>query len=292
MSIMTEIRDMALGLASRFQIPKVTGIVFPPFSEGGQPKDCEFMALALESGAGGISYVLLPDTSAGDYQALKPQSFIGTRPERYAEAFGGTDPVQNMLGLASVNAICQHVMRTSNYTPGIATDSLGLMNITNDDRVGMVGFFPPLLKYMHNSKAELVIVEKNEQLVERYPKLHVTLDAAELNTCNKVLCTSTTVLNDTLDDVLKQCTAAEHISVLGPTAGYFPDPLFARGIHVLGGRLVNDGMRLLQLISERKRWGAATQKLCFQACDYKGVPEPEEGQYPRPRLRWDWGQGR
>ena len=273
MRIMTEMRDMTLDLASRFQIPKIAGIVFPPFYEGGQPRDGEFMAMALEGGAGGISYVLLPAGSAGEYRDLKPQAFIGTRPEQYAESFGGTDPIQNMLGLASINAICQHVMRTTGCSPGAATDSLGLMNVEDGDRVGMVGFFPPLLKYMRDSNAELVIVEKNERLIEKYPQLHVTLDVTELNSCNKVLCTSTTLLNDTLDDVLLQCTAAEHISVLGPTAGYFPDPLFARGVHVLGGRVVNDGMLLLQLIAERKRWGVATQKLCFQACDYAGVPE-------------------
>ncbi len=270
MSIMTEMRDMALGIASGFQIPKVVGVAFPPFFAGGQPRDCEFMAMALEGGAGGLSYVLLPDSSAGDYRALKPQAFIGTRPELYAGAFGGTDPVQNMLGLAAINAICQHVMRVTGCAPGIAADSLGLMNIEDGDRVGMVGFFPPLLKYLQNRNAELVIVEKNELLIDRYPNLPVTLDLTELNSCNKVLCTGTTLLNDTLEEVLLQCPAAEHISVLGPTAGYFPDPLFARGVHVLGGRLVNDGMLLLQLIEERKRWGAATQKLCFQASDYDG----------------------
>jgi len=40
---------------------------------------------------------------------------------------------------------------------------------------------------------------------------------------------------------------------------------------VLGGRLVNDGQQLLQLLAERKRWGAATQKLCFQSCAYDGL---------------------
>ena len=80
-------------------------------------------------------------------------------------------------------------------------------------------------------------------------------------------------MNDTLDEVLQHCTAAQHITVLGPTAGYFPDPLFARGVHVLGGRFVNDGMLLLQLISERKRWGGATQKLCFNSCDYEGLSD-------------------
>lgn len=268
MSILTEMRDMALGLASRMQIPKIAGIVFPPFYEGGQPQDCEFMAMALEGGAGGLSYVLLPDSSAADFRALNPQSFIGTHPETYAAAFGGSDPLYNMLGLAAINAICQHVMRVSDFTPDIATDSIGLMNIKDGDRVGMVGFFPPLLKYLRGSNAELVIVEKNQQLVERYPNLHVTLDITALNRCNKVLCTSTTLLNDTLDEVLLHCTAAEHIAVLGPTAGFFPDPLFARGVDVLGGRMIKDGMLLLQLVAERKRWGAATQKLCFQACDY------------------------
>jgi uncharacterized protein (DUF4213/DUF364 family) len=270
MSLMTEMRDMAMGLASRFQIPKIAGIVLPPFYAGGQPEGTEFMALALESGAGGVSYLLLPDSSRDNYRTLKPQAFFGVRPEQFAEAFTGSDPLQDMLGLAAINAICQHVMRVSNFTPNTAVDSLGLMNIEAGDRVGMVGFFPPLMKYMRNRNAELIIVEKNASLIERYPNLHMTLDITELNACNKVLCTSTTLLNDTLDDVLQQCTAAEHISVLGPTAGYFPDPLFARGVHVVGGRLVNDGMLLLQLLSERKRWGAATQKLTFQASDYKG----------------------
>lgn len=276
MSIMKDIRDMALGLASRFEIPRIEGVVFPPFYEGGQPKDCEFMAMALESGAGGISYVLLPDNRAEDYRSLTPKPFIGARPEQYAEGFTGSDPIQDMLGLAAINAICQHVMRVTDCTPGAATDSLGLMSLEEGDRVGMVGFFPPLLKYMQGSKADLVIVEKNEQLVDRFPKLPVTLDVTALRSCNKVICTSTTVLNDSLDEVLQQCTSAEHISVLGPTAGFFPDPLFARGVHVLGGRIVHDGRFLLQLISERKRWGEATQKLCFQAREYEGLPDPSE----------------
>jgi len=271
MRIMTEMRDLALGLASRFQIPKIAGIVFPPFYEGGQPKECEFMALALEGGAGGVSYLLLPDSSAGEYRSLKPQSFIGTRPEQYVEGFDGANPVQNMLGLACINAICQHVMRVSDCVPDAAIDSLGLMNIEDGDRVGMVGFFPPLLKYMQNRNAELIIVEKNQQLVERYPKLHVTLDVSELNTCNKVLCTSTTLLNDTLDDVLQQCTNAQHISVLGPTAGYFPDPVFTHGVDVVGGRIVKNGELFLKRLAEKKRWGDATQRIFFQKETYAGI---------------------
>ena len=271
MSIMVELRDMALRLAAEFQIPKIVGIVFPPFIEGGQPQNSEFMAMVLEGGAGGISYVLLPDTSVEAYRNLKPEFFVGTSPEQYLDAFGGTDPLYNMLGLAAINSICQHVMRVSDIVPDVAADSLGLLNIEDGDCVGMVGFFPPLLKYLRNSNTELIIVEKNKTLIDRYPNLNVTLDVDELKRCNKVLCTGTTLLNDTLDEVLAYCSAAEHISVLGPTAGYFPDPLFKRGVDVLGGRMVKDGALLLELIAEGKKWGAATQKLCFQASHYRGL---------------------
>lgn len=281
MRMMTEMRDMALGLAARMPMPKIAGVVFPPFSAEGQPAGSEFMAMALDSGAGGVSYLLLPESSAADYRALEPRMFVGSRPEQYAEAFGGSDPVQNMLGLAAINAICQQAMRVTGCAPGAATDSIGLMNIEDGDRVGMVGFFPPLLKYMRGSKAELVIVEKKAQLVERYPNLHVTLDMTALNRCNKVLCTSTTLLNGSLDEVLKECPEARHITVLGPTAGYFPDPLFAKGVHVLGGRLINDGRQLLKLIAEGRRWGDATQKLCFQAAEYQGLEALLQSALPR-----------
>ncbi|TYO99648.1 putative heavy-metal chelation protein [Geothermobacter ehrlichii] len=278
MSVMTELREMALGLAARFSIPKIAGIVFPAVGESGQPGDCaadacRFMAMALDGGAGGISYLLLPDDSVADYRTLQPRSFVGTRPEKYAEAFGTSDPVRDMLGLAAINAICQHVMRVTGRVPENAADSLGLMNIAEGDRVGMVGFFPPLVRYMRDSRAELVIVEKKAELVDRFPDLQVTLDVSALQGCNKILCTGTTVLNDTLDEVLAHCRNAEHVSVLGPTAGYFPDPLFARGVHVLGGRFVDDATLLLKLISEGRKWGEATRKLCFEADGYQGIDD-------------------
>lgn len=268
MRIMTELRELALGLATRFSMPRIAGVALPPLTDGAQPGGAEFVAMALDSGAGGLSYLMLPDSRVSAYQALDPQAFVGSRPEQYAETFGCDDPLKNMFGLAAINAICQQVMRATGRTPATAPDSIGLMEIVDGDRVGMVGLFPPLLKYMLGRRAALVIVEKNPQLIDRYPNLNVTLDITELRNCNKVLCTSATLLNDTLDDVLLQCRGAEHITVLGPTAGFFPDPLFDRGVHVLGGRLVNDGQQLLRLIGEHQRWGDVTRKLVFQSRDY------------------------
>jgi uncharacterized protein (DUF4213/DUF364 family) len=135
----------------------------------------------------------------------------------------------------------------------------------------MVGLFYGLIKTIKEAKAELVVIEKNEQLIQKYPDLPITLDATKLSTCNKILCTSTTIMNNSLDEILAQCSPDAFVSIIGPTAGYFPDPLFARGVDVVGGRIVQNGELFLQQLAEKKPWGDATQRTCFQKQTYTGM---------------------
>jgi len=271
MSLSDEFRKMVSVLTEKYSIPQIADIFFPPFYKGGQPKDAEFMAIGLEGGATGISYVLLPDEKMAEYNDLQPKVFIGKNPREFALEFGKGDPIKAMASLAAINAICQHVMRETYYAIDSATDSLGLLAISAGDVVGMVGLFTPLIKTIKNAGADMVVLEKNARLVEKYPDLPVTLDPTELRACNKILSTSTTVLNNSLDEILAFCSPDAFVSIIGPTAGYFPDPLFARGVDVVGGRVVKEGEQFLQLLAERKRWGDATQKICFQKQTYTGL---------------------
>jgi uncharacterized protein (DUF4213/DUF364 family) len=162
-------------------------------------------------------------------------------------------------------------MTTVSFSIDSATDSVGLLSVSPGDKVGMVGLFFPLIETINNTKANLVIIEKKERLIQEFPELPITLDASELSTCNKILCTSTTILNNSLDEILTHCSSDALVSIIGPTAGYFPDPLFARGVDIVGGRVVKDGPRFLQLLEKRERWGDATEKTCFQKDTYSGV---------------------
>jgi uncharacterized protein (DUF4213/DUF364 family) len=271
MSLKDEFRKMVNELTTKFTLPPIANIFFPPFYKGGQPKDAQFMAISLEGGATGISFVLLPDEKMEEYTALQPLVFVGKNPRGFALEFGNDDPIKEMISLASINAICQHVMRESNFAVDSATDSLGLLSISAGDKVGMVGLFSRLIKTIKKIGAELVVIEKNDQLIQKFPNLPITLDATKLSTCNKILCTSTTILNNSLDEILGHCSPDAFVSIIGPTAGYFPDPLFARGVDVVGGRIVKDGAQFMQLLAERKRWGDATQMTCFQKETYVGI---------------------
>ena len=271
MSLKDEFRKMVNKITTKFTLPSIANIFFPPFYKGGQPKDAQFMAISLEGGATGISFVLLPDEKMKEYNALQPPAFVAKNPKEFALEFGNDDPIKEMISLASINAICQHVIRETHFAVDSATDSLGLVSVSPGDRIGMVGLFSGLIKTIKKAGAELVVIEKNERLIQKFPNLPITLDARKLSACNKILCTSTTILNNSLDEILAHCSQDAFVSIIGPTAGYFPDPLFARGVDVVGGRVVKNGALFLQLLAERKRWGDVTQRTCFQKETYDGI---------------------
>lgn len=271
MHLKDEFRKIVTNLTAQFTIPPIEKIFFPPFYKGGQPKDAEFMAISLEGGAAGLGFMLLPDSKRQTYTKLRPGDFVGKNPIEYALEFGTGDLIKEMISLAAINAICQQVMRVTKFEVDSTTDSLGLLSISKGDRVGMVGLFGPLIKTIQKTGAQLVVIEKKADLIKKFPDLQVTLDPTELQTCNKVLCTSTTIFNNSLDEILTHCSHDALISVVGPTAGYFPDPLFARGVDVVGGRVVKNGDMLIRRLEQRKRWGEATEKVCFCKETYAGI---------------------
>ena len=267
-----EFQNIIKQLTVEYSIPPVTDAYFPPFFLGGQPKEYEFIALQLESGACGISFVLLDDEQITNYQTIAQSNVLNADPISLAEDFGSDDPVKNMVGLAALNAICQHVMNSSKYTLDITSDSLGLLNIKKGQRVGMVGLFRPLIKRLENLGADLIIFEQKEKLIHEYPQYNITVDPTLLKHCACVLCTSTTIYNNTLDDILVHCSPEAFISIIGPTAGYFPDPLFSRGVDVVGGTFIKDGDSFMRHLRNQTRWGESTEKFCFRKTQYKGLP--------------------
>lgn len=269
MNLSARFREMIEHFDARFAIPRIAGVFLPPLHDGGQPTDEQFMALFLEGGATGISFVMIPAEDAEAYRALGADGLVGKAPQEFALAFGSNDPVAQMLGMAAINAICQHVMHEIGCEPDVMTDSLGLLATGEGDRVGMVGLFSGLVAPIQETGAELIIIEMDERLIAENQALPITSDTAQLATCNKILITGTTVLNNTLEDVLGHCAPAALVSVVGPTVGYFPDPLFACGVDIVGGRVVTDSEAFLQRLIHRERLRGTTQRTCFQKAAYQ-----------------------
>ena len=98
----------------------------------------------------------------------------------------------------------------------------------------------------------------------------VTLDAGELAHCNKVLSTSTVLLNDTLDAILERCRDAERFALIGPGAGCLPDPLFARGVTLLGGSWIVNPAGFKAALQAGNAWGGFARKFAIGREHYPG----------------------
>ncbi|MCP5426035.1 MAG: hypothetical protein H6970_13355 [Gammaproteobacteria bacterium] len=233
-------------------------------------KDAEFAVLELEDGSCGFSYVWLADTLAGA-RRIGAERMSGASVLTWVREYGSADPARRAIGLAAFNALSQHLFARVGWIPDETADPLGQLNPQPGERIGMVGFFPPLAPLIVASGAQLTVLELKPELAGTRDGYRVTLDPAELAGSDKVLSTSTVLLNDTLDRVLVACRDARSVVMVGPTAGCLPDPLFARGVHSVGGARVIDRPAFLDAFHSGQPWGRYTRKYMIRRQDYPGV---------------------
>ena len=259
---------LAERIAARLGSPRVRALHLPP-QEDAAKRDDEFCALELEDGSIGFSHVRL-----GAVEALlraRPGTFTGIDAAGLARGYAGRDPVGKTLGFAAINALSQQLFVRANWTPPAAGDSLGAIEPKSGEHIGMVGLFRPLIPSINKTGARLTVLELRPELEGEHANYRVTLDPAELSTCEKVVSTCTVMLNDTLDAVLATCRNARHFAIVGPTAGCVPDPLFARGVDTIGGRRVVDAKGFLDAFRNGRKWGAFAGKYVIARKDYPGV---------------------
>lgn len=65
----------------------------------------------------------------------------------------------------------------------------------------------------------------------------------------------------------------QRIVLIGPSAGCLPDPLFARGVSVVGGSWITDRAGFVDALRRGESWSAFAYKFALAAADWPGVPE-------------------
>ena len=203
--------------------------------------------------------MLLGDTR-GRLESLDVKALSGREAVAVAEGLTQDDPATRSVALAAVNALTRFLFDASGFEPDFAANSMGSLGLTPGARLGMVGFFPPLVRQARVRGIPLTVLELREELVQDADGVTVTLDPARLAGCNEVVCTSTVLLNDSLERVLEHARGGRELVLVGPSAGCIPDPLFARGVTGVGGPWVTDAERLLDCVARGERWGNASRK--------------------------------
>lgn len=263
--------DDALQLLDRFAarvpLPRVVALHVPPTPPPGGLRG-EFCALELDDGALGLSYVLLGDTLA-TLQAAR-LDLRGADPLALAHEVGSDDTLRRTVAFAAVNALTRCLFDRAGFVPPKSADSLGGLAPAPGETVGMVGYFTPLVKRIVERGAKLVIVELREDLVRDDGSVRITTDPHELAGLRQVLATGTLMLNDSLDRMLGHCRGAAHLALIGPSVGAPPDPLFARGVTLLGGTWVRESRSFVESLVRGEPTGAFADKSALRPADYPG----------------------
>ncbi len=153
----------------------------------------------------------------------------------------GTNPLERALGLATANAIIDSPV------PEKESDAIDLMDLTRDDRIAMVGFFQPLVERIRARGFDLFVIERDER------RVNLPDDATRdriLEECTVAIITATSIVNNTLEDVLNRLGRPRHVALLGPSTPLCEEAFRGTPVTHLGGSVVMDVQRVLQIISE------------------------------------------
>ena len=264
-------------IAARFPPPAIAALHAPGSADTttAGKRDAAFCAVELQDGAFGLSYLMLGNTlDQLTGNADSASSLQGQCPLALVRRFSSSDALERALALACANALTDSVWRRVGFNPPAAGNSLGDIILSGSDHLGMIGFFPPLVRQVQGLDCKLTVVELDEAMVlrqrQRFPDVDISLDRSRLAPCNVVVGTSTMLLNDTLDAMLAAAPRAKHFAVIGPSAGLWPDPLFERGVTLMGGTRIVDGSRFRAAIANGTSWSASAQKFAIHAADWPG----------------------
>jgi len=270
LTISRDLADLIRQITSHIEVPDVRYVHLPD-PQPSPDKEAEFGVIGLECGCGGFFYAWLGGAQDRLQQQFKPGQLIGRSPLDLVDLYMSDDEAQRSIGLAAINAISQHLFHIAAYQLETTSDSMAQLAFSPGDHVGMVGLFPSLVKKLRVQNIDLTVIENKPHLVLVNDNYEVTLDVSRLHDCNKILCTGAVLLNDTVDEVLDHCRNADVIAMIGPTVSCLPDPLFARGVYVVGGTTVADITLLMRHLGSNIPFGASVEKYTIRRDDYAGV---------------------
>ncbi|MBD3352756.1 MAG: hypothetical protein GF364_14810, partial [Candidatus Lokiarchaeota archaeon] len=133
MTVIDEFSEMILKIKNSYEIPPIKDIFLPRYYPNGQPKHAEFMAMRLEGGTVGLSFILNDEIDEDQYNEIPTESLSGKDAMELINKAQGGKGIDKMLGLAAINAICQEIMKKADISLDFTTDSLGLINVESND---------------------------------------------------------------------------------------------------------------------------------------------------------------
>ena len=220
-----------------------------------------FTGTKLSNGAGGVSYTPVKDipqavccpSSAG--KIFDPVKIKGMKAAAVLAALSSDEPIKTAIAIATLNAlsaICWERGLTDNYRIQMNTDAVDVVRMPTERSVAVIGAFVPVLRKLKARGGRWWVIEQDPRTLKSDEMDHFipanrsgeTIAAADV-----LIITGVTLVNHTLESILKAARPDAEIAVVGPTASMLPEALFERGARVVGGVWVKKPDELLDVLA-------------------------------------------
>ncbi|SPF31892.1 conserved hypothetical protein [Candidatus Desulfosporosinus infrequens] len=244
-----------------------------------------FTGVKLSNGLGGICFTpikTIPEAVCCPSSArAMPNSgrLKGTPVLELLQELYKSNSLRKAISIAVLNALSETCWQKSppqGYEVQSGIDALEVVEIPEEAYVVVVGALAPFLKKLIKRGKPFTILEMDPSTLKPNEMpfyVHGSRAAEIVPKADVLVITGTTLINDTLDDLLQLAKPEAHIVVVGPTASLLPDAFFKRGVDVLGGISVTKPDELLDLLAEAGSgyhfFGKSANRTVIRKCGLK-----------------------
>jgi uncharacterized protein len=185
-----------------------------------------------------------------------PGRMRGARAFDLAKQALGANGIRRGLGIAAMNALADTCWRRRPHPEAelrLGVDAFDATDIRPGDNVVVVGAFVPFLHALKERRQPFLVLEQNAALLkaDELPFFRPAEQAdAVVPEADVLLITGTTLVNDTLEDLIALARPRTRITMVGPTAGLLPDAFLRRGIDVIGSVRITAPDAFLDVLAE------------------------------------------
>lgn len=172
-----------------------------------------------------------------------------------ADALGDW-PMRKAPGIAVVSALsalADDVSPRQDYTVIRGVDAIDLIPLSESGNVVIIGALTPYLRALKQAGQPFRVLEMDPRTLKP-DELPFYAPVEETDRvvpwADTLIITGTTLINGTLEHLLDLARPRATVVVLGPSVSILPDALFARGVEIVGGNVVTDPNRLLDILAE------------------------------------------
>lgn len=271
MSLSAEYLQFSQQIIANHDIPEVASIHLPILINEPKKND-EFGFVFLADGTAAPFYTSLEDTLTELWTHFSPEKFKPTPIPTILDWLISDKLERRAIAFGAYNAMSQHLLAKSNlFDKNQATNMKQHDIMQSSGRVGMVGYFRPLVEQLLNQDKPVLLVEKNPDRVELQDGLTLASGPEDLNHCDDILCTASTLFNNSLEEILQYKRKDAYFALIGPSASGLPDILFKHGIDEVGGIRITDESALRSALSKQASWGFAGEKYRLYRSSYPGI---------------------